>query len=425
MQELFFAIFNRSILAGWLILAVLVFRSVLKHAPKRFRIWLWGAVGIRLAVPFSIKSMFSLLPSTEVITIERITGQVQTVQDAQAVQVTILDSSWPILSGFSDIWFTGMTVLLLYAVCSYWHLHRSVREAVRLQDNIYQSEHVTNPFVLGIIHPRVYVPFHMEKQVLEHVIAHEQAHIQRKDYLWKLIGFLLLTLYWFHPLMWYSYMLLGRDIEFACDEAVIRKLGNEQKADYTQALVSCSVKGNGLAGYSVAFGETGVRQRIRFIMNYKKPAFRTVLLSVIACIIVMVCFLTEPPQKALVERGNSAGEYHHVLSGSGRVDSTQNYHVQNLSHGNVSREPRVVSEETDTDTVEGTICVKCKNGTMMLKETTYSGWYKAGYQGCLADKRFNDSVQERNVLYLYECDNRQCGLGTGRSAVQTGILCTH
>ena len=195
---------------------------------------------------------------------------------------------------YEYIWIFGMIALALYTAISYWRLSRKVDTAVRYKDNIFQSENVNSPFVLGIIKPRIYLPFNMNGQNLEHVVAHEQAHIRRKDHLWKPLGFLLLTIHWFNPLMWLAYVLLCRDIELACDEKVIKELGNEQRADYTQALVVCSVNRRMIAACPLAFGEVGVKDRVKSVMNYKKPAFWIIILAVIACVIVAVCFLTNP-----------------------------------------------------------------------------------------------------------------------------------
>ena len=197
----------------------------------------------------------------------------------------------PVLTG---IWLFGIAALFLYSAVSYWRLHRKVCEAVILRGNIYQSEKVCTPFVLGIIKPKIYLPYHMDSREMDHVIAHEQTHIRRKDHWWKPLGFLLLTIHWFNPLMWLSYILLCRDIELACDEKVIRKMSNEQRADYTQALVACSVDRRLITACPLAFGEIGVKERVKSVMNYKKPAFWIVLASVIVCAVIAVCFLTNP-----------------------------------------------------------------------------------------------------------------------------------
>ena len=173
-------------------------------------------------------------------------------------------------------------------------LRHRVREAVRLRGNIYQSERIDSPFVLGTIRPRIYLPYRMDSRDRQHVIAHEQAHLRRGDHLWKPLGFLLLTIHWFNPVMWLSYVLLCRDIELACDETVIRELGCEQRADYMQALVSCSVNRRRIAACPLAFGEIGVKERVKSVMNYKKPTFWIILLAIIACVVLAVCFLTDP-----------------------------------------------------------------------------------------------------------------------------------
>lgn len=157
------------------------------------------------------------------------------------------------------IWLLGVAALFLYSAVSYRRLRRRVCEAVILRDNIYQSENVCSPFVLGIIQPKIYLPYSVDSGALAYVIAHEQAHIRRGDHWWKPLGFLLLTVHWFNPLLWLGYILLCRDIELACDEKVIREMGSEQRADYTQALVSCSVSRRSIAACPLAFGEVGYK----------------------------------------------------------------------------------------------------------------------------------------------------------------------
>lgn len=313
MNELFLKIINMSISASWLVLAVLLLRFVLKKAPKWVNVLLWGIVAVRLAFPFSIESALSLIPSAETIppnigmnTTPTINSGINAINNA--VNPIISQSNTPMAGAsvnplqitigiFEYIWIFGMIALALYTAISYWRLHRKVDTAVRYKDNIFQSENVKSPFVLGIIKPRIYLPFNMNGQDLEHVVAHEQAHIHRKDHWWKPFGFLLLTIHWFNPLVWLAYVLLCRDIELACDERVIKELGNEQRADYTQALVACSVNRRMIAACPLAFGEVGVKDRVKSVMNYKKPAFWGVVLAVIVCVFVAVCFLTNPVTK--------------------------------------------------------------------------------------------------------------------------------
>ena len=310
MSELFLKIVNMSISASWVVIAVLTLRFCLKKAPKWVNVLLWGIVAARIVFPFSIESVLSLITSAETISPTVMMEQTPSVQTGvpalNHVINPVISSSFtpapgasanplqiwiPVLTG---IWLFGIAALFLYSAVSYWRLHRKVCEAVILRDNIYQSENVCSPFVLGIIRPKIYLPYHMDSREMDHVIAHEQTHIRRKDHWWKPLGFLLLTIHWFNPLMWLSYILLCRDIELACDEKVIKKMSNEQRADYTQALVACSVDRRLIAACPLAFGEIGVKERVKSVMNYKKPAFWIVLASVIVCAVIAVCFLTNP-----------------------------------------------------------------------------------------------------------------------------------
>ena len=310
MSELFLKIVNMSISASWVVAAVLALRFCLKKAPKWVNVLLWGIVAARMVFPFSIESVLSLIPSAEPISPRIMTDPSPSVQTGVPALNHVIN---PVISGsftpapgasanplqiwipvLTGIWLFGIAALFLYSAVSYWRLHRKVCEAVILRGNIYQSEKVCTPFVLGIIKPKIYLPYHMDSREMDHVIAHEQTHIRRRDHWWKPLGFLLLTIHWFNPLLWLSYVLLCRDIELACDERVIKEMGNAQRADYTQALVACSVNRRSIAACPLAFGEIGVKERVKSVMNYKKPAFWIVLASVIVCAVIAVCFLTNP-----------------------------------------------------------------------------------------------------------------------------------
>ena len=312
MNELFLKIINMSISASWLILAVLILRLVLKKAPKWVNVLLWGIVAVRLICPFSFESALSLIPSAETFPEKIISGPSFDVQtgitpidnrindylgDRYFEGVTVpTNNGNNVMTILTIVWIIGILLLATYTIISYQRLNRKVDTAVHYKDNIFQSENVSSPFVLGIINPRIYLPFSMNEQDMEHVVAHEQAHIRRKDHWWKPLGFLLLTIHWFNPLMWLAYVLLCRDIELACDEKVIKELGNEQRADYMQALVACSVNRRMIAACPLAFGEVGVKERVKSVMNYKKPAFWVIIIAVIICVGVAACFLTNPKQ---------------------------------------------------------------------------------------------------------------------------------
>lgn len=310
MNELFLKIINMSISASWLVLAVLMLRLVLKKAPKWVNVLLWGIVAVRLLCPFSIESALSLIPSAETFPEKVISGPSFGVQtgiapvdnrindylgDHYFEGVTVpANNGANVMTVLAAVWVIGVLLLAAYTAISCWRLHRKVDMAVLCKDNIFQSENISSPFVFGIIKPRIYLPFNMNAQDFEHVVAHEQAHIRRKDHWWKPLGFLLLAIHWFNPLVWLAYVLLCRDIELACDEKVIKELGSEQRADYTQALVACSVNRPVTAACPLAFGEVGVKTRVKAVMDYKKPAFWIIVVAVFACLALAVCFLTNP-----------------------------------------------------------------------------------------------------------------------------------
>lgn len=317
MSEAFLKVVNMSISAGWLVLAVLALRLILKKAPKWVNVLLWSIVGIRLICPFSIESALSLIPSTETISPEIMmdwTPEISTgIEPLDQVVNPVISTSFApqgmasanplqiLIPVAANLWLLGVLILLAYTAISYLTLRHKLRTAVIQRDNIFQCETVSSPFVLGILKPRIYLPYAMDGKNLAHVIAHEQAHIRRKDHWWKPLGFLLLTVYWFNPLMWVAYILLCRDIELACDEKVIAELGNEQRADYTEALVACAVNRRMIAACPLAFGEVGVKDRVKSIMNYKKPAFWIIVTALVVCVVVAVCFLTDPAGTSLTK----------------------------------------------------------------------------------------------------------------------------
>ena len=317
MSEAFLKVVNMSISAGWLVLAVLALRLILKKAPKWVNVLLWGIVAIRLICPFSIESALSLIPSKETISPEIMmdwTPEISTgIESLDQVVNPVISTSFAPNPGTSanplqilipvaaNLWLLGVLILLAYTAISYLSLRLKLRTAVILRDNIFQCETVSSPFVLGILKPRIYLPYSMDGNNLNHVVAHEQAHIRRKDHWWKPLGFLLLTIHWFNPLMWIAYILLCRDIELACDEKVIAELGNEQRADYTQALVACAVNRHMITACPLAFGEVGVKDRVKSIMNYRKPTLWIIVTALVVCAVVAVCFLTDPAGTSLTK----------------------------------------------------------------------------------------------------------------------------
>lgn len=309
MGDLFVSVLNMSISAAWVLLAVLILRLIFKKAPKRITVLLWCIVGLRLIMPFSVESIFSLIPSSETVS-----KAWDSPRPNLNSGITVIDNGINnYLEGhyfegvtrpaghFTDIttiaaaaWLIGTAALLIYTAVSFFRLKKGLRTAVLLRDNIFQSEKISSPFVFGIIKPKIYLPFGITERDAESVILHEQAHISRRDYLWKPLGFLLLCVHWFNPLMWLAYVLFCRDIEFACDERAIGLLNTDKRADYSEALLNCSAGRHMLFAYPPAFGEVGVKSRVKSVLNYKKPAFWLAAAAVIAGIAASVCLLTSP-----------------------------------------------------------------------------------------------------------------------------------
>ena len=310
MTDFFLQIANISITAGWLVMIVLVVRLILKKAPKWVNVVLWGIVGIRLAFPFSIESIFSLVPSATTIhpdimtdptpqiesgipvintTINTFIGQALTPSPEESVNP--LQILIPILS---YIWVAGVLILVSYAVFSYIRLRIRVKGSTPYQKNVYLTEKISSPFALGIINPKIYIPVLMDEDDIPYVIAHENAHICRRDHWWKPMGFILFSLHWFNPAIWFGYILFCKDIELACDEKVVKDFAPEERADYSQALLNCSVDQSAITACPLAFGEGNVKRRVKTVLSYKKPAFWIVALAIIVCAIISVCFLTDP-----------------------------------------------------------------------------------------------------------------------------------
>ena len=311
MSGIFLKLLNLSISASWLVLVVLALRLVLKRAPKWVNVLLWGMVALRLMLPFSIESALSLIPSAETVSPEvvrfdpapTITSGVTIIDNA--VNPSLSESFaaaplasvnplyvWTYLAGW--VWLIGLAAMLLYALVSYLRLRRRVSASIPLRENIYVCDEVPSPFILGIVHPCIYLPSALDEAQRGSVLSHERAHLARRDHWWKPLGFALLAVYWFNPLLWLAYTLLCRDIELACDERVLRGMDAGQIKDYSSALLACSVPRRMLAACPLAFGEVGVGARVKNALRYKKPAFWVVAASVIVCIVVAVCFLTNP-----------------------------------------------------------------------------------------------------------------------------------
>ena len=312
MAAVFLKLLNLSISASWLVLAVLVLRLVSKRSPKWMNVLLWGIVALRLVLPFSVESALSLIPSAETVSpaavqfdpAPTITSGVSVIDNAvnpslsehfSAVPTASVNPLyvWTEIAGW--VWLIGLGAMLLYALVSYLRLRRRVSVSLPIQDHIYLCDAISSPFILGVVKPHIYLPSGLDEVQRQNVLSHERAHLARRDHWWKPLGFALLAVYWFNPVLWLAYALLCRDIELACDERVIRTMDESAVKTYSTVLLACSMLRKAVITCPLAFGEVGVKERVRNALHYKKPAFWVVAASVAVCVVVAVCFLTNPP----------------------------------------------------------------------------------------------------------------------------------
>lgn len=374
MEAILIQLCNMGISASWLILAIIVVRFLLQKAPKWTRCLMWILVAARLICPVSPVSVFSLLPSAEVIPkniayveqpaihtgISPVNSIVNPVL-AASMAPTAGDSVNPMqvfLAVAAVIWVAGMAIMLASAVVSYVRIRRNVSVSLHLKENLYFCDDIRTPFILGLIRPRIYLPSTLNEEEMTYVIAHEKAHIRRLDHWWKPFGYLLLSVYWFHPLIWIAYFLLCRDIELACDEAVIYALGETEKKPYAEALLCCSAPRKMIAACPLAFGEVGVKDRIQAILRYKKPAYYIIALAIVSCIIIAVCFLTNPASK---EPDLSFLYYKNAISLVADVEE-------------ITAIYRISSEEGEFEEASASIQIGVTNGADLAKQLDKWQW---------------------------------------------------
>ncbi len=310
MSTVFLKVLNMSIAASWLVLAALCARLLLRRAPGWVACLLWAMVAVRLVCPFSFESAFSLIPGSETVPQNIAVSAVPSIDSGvravnRAVNPVILHFFAPdaaageyplrrLIPAVAAVWLAGTAVTLLYGFVGYMKLRKAVSASIPAGEHVMVCDEIAAPFILGVLKPMIYVPSSICGQTLECVIRHENAHLKHRDQIWKPLGFLLLSVYWFNPLCWLAFILLCRDIETACDERVIRDMDKDAKAAYSQAILECSFPGKTFAAYPLAFGEAGVKGRVKNVLAYKKPSFWTILIAVIVCIISAACLLTDP-----------------------------------------------------------------------------------------------------------------------------------
>lgn len=395
MGKIFLKLLNMSIQASILILIIVLMRFVLRKAPRWIHCILWSLVAIRLVCPFSVESVFSLAPNAEVIStdikdnrvniqsgIMLIDGMADAYMDVYDLKYSILPENEKIASGENDelnlgettryhskerekdnlmmglsvlriipyAWLAGIIVFLAYAAVCYIRIWKRVKESIGIEDKVYLCDRIETPFILGIVNPRIYLPSIMNEEQKENVLAHERAHLKRGDHIWKPFGYLLLTVYWFNPFCWLAYILLCRDIELACDEKVIKNLSLEEKKTYSRVLLSFSESGRMISVCPLAFGEVGVKQRIKSVLKYKKPAFGMIAASAILSTVVIICFMTNPIKN---EMDKEISEDIRIKEAKTKADEVINYKED--TQGEKSEPDRIPSDlkyEFDECTVE-------------------------------------------------------------------------
>lgn len=385
MEAIFLKLLNMSITASWLVLAVFVLRLLLKKAPRYISVILWAMVGVRLICPFSFESVLSLIPSAETVPQNIIYSNSPAIESGvpiinNTINQVITENLAPTPEASANpmqiiafiatvVWILGVLVMIFYTVFSYLRIERKVREAVQYEGNVWLCDHVDTPFILGIVRPRIYLPSNISKQDMDYVIAHEKAHLKRRDHIWKPLGFMLLAVYWFNPVLWFAYILLCKDIEFACDQKVLKQMGSDIKKHYSDALINCSVPRKMISACPLAFGEVGVKGRIKSVLNYKKPAFWIVIVAIITGIAVAVCFLTNPKKDATGDNDKVSN----TSSGSSQNSDDKNSSNNNSNQNNTSS---VISQTQKEDL------------------SKYSSWYSGGANSGLSLSSIN-ALKER------------------------------
>ena len=453
MTSIFIKLLNLSISAGMLVLLVLVFRLFLKRYSRRAVCLLWIVVALRLIIPFSFESSFSIMPSGDfvstVVSDEEsrngtTTNTVKTSDNVGASDINKTDNNtllaqtvsenetrnsnpdnstminmYPsennsdmdtlIINGFfnterfwkmlSVVWLFGVTAILLYIIIGYVRIRKLTSESVLYNelgiDNVFICNRIDTAFIFGIINPRIYLPERLDRTQSENIVAHELMHIKRRDYVWKLIGFILLMVYWFNPVMWLAYVLFCRDIEFACDEQVISKMNISQIKDYSDTLLLCSTDRSVSYGCPLAFGEVAVKDRIKAALSYKKPLLWVIIVAFVLVLGVCIFFFTKPSG----EDGKDVDQVDNTESGSERLDIIRNKELvsegytdktilNKLSFEYVSRDDNEVigvlsSDPAQTmikleefDGVSGENIDDSKTGNRNLTEKVVSGGFK-------------------------------------------------
>ena len=410
MGDVFLSLLNISITAGWLILAVILLRFLLKKAPKTLNFILWALVALRLIFPFSIESALSLIPSAEPVHESSYSADISLDSGISAVDAPV--NSF-INSGYNAvqtekgidiaeicgiIWAVGLAAMLTYFAVSYLRVKKQTAAKINLRDNIFVCDDVNSPFILGVFRPKIILPSGLSDEQTEYVIRHEKAHLRHRDNLWKPLGYALLAVYWFNPLVWAAYLLLCRDIELACDERVIKNMDKDSVAGYSQALLDCVSNKRTVLACPVAFGEVATKERVKNVLNYKKPAFWIIIIAVIASIIAAVCFMTNPIKTKLtfIDAEDKSGEK--ILSCFDAENSTEEIlnDLKNIDlyYKRPNFDSLNLTVKTETDESSATQKIKYYDGDKLVY-VVYKGYGETMFDYC------TETASKKDVTVSY------------------------
>lgn len=438
MGDIFLKLLNMSITAGWFILAILCIRLLFRKIPKWVICLLWGVAAFRLICPFSVESPFSMLPDAELVKTSAIVeGEVQKDIPFIDSRLTIVqntinpmlaerfaypetDSAAPLqvsLYAAGLVWVGGMLLMMILAMGSAVRLHKLIREAVRVRGNIYICDAVASPFILGIFRPRVYLPSALREEELRYIAAHESAHLKRKDHWWKALGYFLLCIYWFHPLCWAAYSLLCKDIELACDEKAVKDMTFHERKEYSRVLLSCAGQRRLIMVCPLAFGEVGVRERVKSILNYKKPALWIMIAAAAVCAVLAVCFLTNPVKEYSIRITIPAGSTEALCYSDAEIspkgDTVTLYAGEGLGDTEVTLLPVGLKDETPYGTTYMTPGMPVR---INVKEVKKGAWFKIGVN-------VQNSTDEDRDVYV-SVKNVEVRTASAEAVVEAGSLST-
>ncbi|SFU74432.1 M56 family metallopeptidase [Butyrivibrio sp. M55] len=409
MERVFLFVLNNAITVSALIIAIIIVRALGKKMPKWITCMLWMIVAVKLIVPVQFESVFSMIPTGEPISVNNVVGKsMQIVSGSKVMELYFKMFHVGML-----LWLVGVAVMLTYAVTTYVLIRKKVSASVKIDSKVYECDDISDSFILGIISPRVYLPSALSGEARKYILKHEFAHLSRRDYIWKPLGFAILSVYWFNPLCWVAYILLCKDIEYACDEKVTKNIENGEKAEYCRILLENSVPGKMIAACPVAFGGIDVKDRIKNVVNYKKPAFWITIASIMVCIAVGVCFATnkgsktvdeqqmaEAEQQAAVEQ-NTADQQESQIQGNDQEDVS----VKTEQNGDLMPVSNVEDAAASVDSIpEGAKLVgliETPEGVLKVRQAPGDDAECIGY---LAPDEVVDIIEEADGWYKIKLD---------------------